>query len=215
MQPTLEYQGQLLGSEDRPLVGRNIVGAVRVEVDKSRRIPIRQDFESIHLSAVTVEKGNFTIRGIPAQMAVRLFAEATDGAENNVFLDEFRLEPTETRPRTVLRIGTPKNLAAKKPLAERFQTTLRDCALNGYRLLIVLSDDSNTVEKFVNQNYVSSDTNQELYPFMQLVVAAKKDQLKPRGYRIIAVARLGFATGWSYRGNRHGWRGQGAWPARY
>ena len=66
-----------------------------------------------------------------------------------------------------------------KPLAERFQSTLRDCALSGYQLMLILTDGSKGADDFANEHYISFENNKEVYGFMQLVVSNNKDHLEP------------------------------------
>jgi hypothetical protein len=179
LRPTSNYVGQLLGKDNRPAVGHSVRAIVRVEGEKNRDSRHPESFQAERIEATTDEQGNFTLRGIPSQMKVSLSADAIDGSDDSVYLGEIYLEPNELRPPSVSRLGKTTSAPTRIPLAERYQSTLRDCALSGYRLMLVIADDIETVTEFVNQNYVSDDTNKDVSSFMQIVVRATKGLLEP------------------------------------
>jgi hypothetical protein len=65
----------------------------------------------------------------------------------------------------------------KLSLAERYKATLRDCALNGYRPMVVISNESEEAAAFNDTNYLDSSSNKDVYPFMQIVVSVGKNAL--------------------------------------
>jgi hypothetical protein len=65
------------------------------------------------------------------------------------------------------------------PLSRRYQAALRDCALGGFRPLIIISDDSEGAIRFVDQNYANYELNKDVYPFMQIILTGGKIPLAP------------------------------------
>ena len=180
LRPTSDYEGQLLGKDGQPAAGHRIQAVIRVEGGKKKRnSPILQGFEVMRIEAITDKLGNFTLRGIPSQMKAQLSADATDGSNRSIYLDEVYVEPNESRPRSVSRLERTATASVKIPLAERYRSTLRDCALAGYRLMLIVADNSDSVTQFVDKNYANYETNKDVYPFMQIVVSDGKEPLDP------------------------------------
>ncbi len=177
--PTGEYHGQLLGKGDQPVVNHPVRAYIRLEGKKSKNQRVAEVFDVKRIETKTDEQGNFTLQGIPSQMKTMLMADAINGSDDSVYIDEIYLERNESRPRTVSRLAKTETIEEKVPLAERYQNTLRDCALAGYRPMIIIADDSEGVSRFVNQNYSSYETNKDVYPFMQIVVAGGEIPLEP------------------------------------
>src|SRR6185295_11790074 len=57
------------------------------------------------------------------------------------------------------------------------KSTLRDCALNGYRPIVVIANESEEAAEFKDKNYLDSSSNKDVYPFMQIVVLVGKNAL--------------------------------------
>jgi len=66
-------------------------------------------------------------------MASRRSSYQVDGSGDDAYIGGIYLEPNESRPRTVSHLAKAAAAEVKVPLAERYKTTLRDCALAGYR----------------------------------------------------------------------------------
>jgi len=177
--PTSEYHGQLLGNGDQPLVSHPVHAYIRLEGKKSKDQQFAKIFDVKRIDTKTDEQGNFTLQGVPCQMKVMLMADAIDGSDDSAYIGEIYLEPNESRPRTVSHLAKPAAAEIKVPLAERYRTTLRDCSLAGYRPMIIIADDSERASRFVNQNYASYETNNDVYPFMQIIVTGGKVPLEP------------------------------------
>jgi hypothetical protein len=178
LQATGECQGQLLGAGDQPAVSHPVRAFVRLEGTRMAGARFPEHFEVKRVEARTDDAGNFTLAGIPKQIKGSLRADAIDGSSDDVYLGEFYLEPGESRPRTVSQLEKTHTAETKIPLAERYQTTLRDCALGGYRPIVIIGDGSEGVSRFINQNYSSSKTNKDVYAFMQIIVAGGKVPLE-------------------------------------
>ena len=67
LRPTLDYQGQLLGEGDQPLVGRRVHAIARVEGDKDDKAMFRTSFEAKRIETKTDEQGNFVLAACRAK----------------------------------------------------------------------------------------------------------------------------------------------------
>lgn len=176
--PTSEYHGQLLGIGDQPVVSHPVHAYIRLEGKRRDNQQFAKIFDVKRIETKTDEQGNFTLQGIPSRMKAMLMADAIDGSDDSVYIGEIYLEPNESRPRTVSHVAKPAAAEVKVPLAERYQTTLRDCALAGFRPMIIIADDSEGTSRFVNQNYTSYESNKDVYPFMQIIITGGKVPLE-------------------------------------
>lgn len=176
LRPTLNYEGLLLGEGDQPLVGHNVRAIVRVEGDEDRNASAATSFEAKRFETQTDEDGNFTLRGVPTELKVSIYADAIDGSNGSDLLQEILLEPKEARPRTVSRLVETSEKRSELPLAERYEDTLRDCATSGFRLMVILSSGPDGIDDFVHNNFVDHERNNDVYSFMQMHVAIDPDR---------------------------------------
>ena len=177
LRPTLTYEGQLLGDRDRPLANRSIQALICVEGGHQFNAPSPTQIIAKRIESRTDENGNFSIHGVPTEMRVSIYANNSDGSTDSTFLQDIALESNELRPRTVSRIAKPSISSSSAPLSERYRTTLRDCALNGFRLMLIIANGSDPVAEFVNDNFVDYQKNREVYGFVQLLVTVDGDNL--------------------------------------
>jgi hypothetical protein len=179
LHPTATYHGQLLGPGDQSVVSHPVYAYARLESEKTPGAPFPASFDAKRLKTYTDQNGAFTLAGIPRRMKVTLYTDAIDGVGNSHFIGDIYLEPNEIRPRTVSRLGAIATNRQQAPLAERYQSTLRDCRLAGYRPLVLIADDREGVSRFVSTNYADTDTNPDVYAFMQIMVTSGQDPLAP------------------------------------
>ncbi|HEX2475493.1 MAG TPA: thioredoxin family protein, partial [Lacipirellulaceae bacterium] len=170
LQPTLEYRGQLLGEGDEPLAGHSVRAILWVEGGQNFNAAFSTSFEAKRIETETDAQGNYTLSGIPSEMKVAIYASAIDDPSRSSHLGEVFLDPNESRPRTISRLKRSSATTVKVSLAQRYESTLRDCALGGYRLMLVLAGDAKGTSAFVKKHFVDYDRNNDVYDFMQLVV---------------------------------------------
>ena len=166
---TETYHGQLLGPGNQPVVSHPVYADVRTE----------GAFDAKRLKTYTDQHGDFTLVGIPIRMEVNVQTDTIDGASRSHHIEDIFLEPNQTRPRNVIRLKATETNRQPVPLTDRYQSTLRDCRLAGYRPLVLIADDREGASRFVNMNYADTDTNPDVYAFMQIMVTAGQDPLAP------------------------------------
>ena len=176
LHPTLNYEGQLLGKGNRPLIGHGVRASVLVEGAEVHNARASTGFPAKRIDAQTDDHGNFTLQGVPTGMKVSIFADPLDGSGDREFLDEILLEPGEARPRTVSRLVKAPQQRYQLPLANRYDETLRDCSASGFRLMVILSSPGE-VDEFVQDNFVDHERNRDVYTFMQMLVSVNAKSL--------------------------------------
>jgi hypothetical protein len=102
--PTVEYHGQLLGKDDQPLVNHSVHAYLRLEGERTGEPRPPKTFDVKRIDAKTDEQGNYTLSGIPTQMRVLHMADAIDGSNDSVYLEDIFLKPDEKRSRTISRL---------------------------------------------------------------------------------------------------------------
>jgi hypothetical protein len=138
-----------------------------------------KSFEALRIETTTDEQGNFTLQGMPGKMKTSLFTAADDDSSDLAYISEVFLEPNESRPRTVSRLGKKPVDSKPAPLAGRYAAILRDCSLSGYRPMLIIADGNDRVREFVDWNFLDYQKNKDVYPFMQLVVSGDSNSLPP------------------------------------
>jgi hypothetical protein len=173
LRPTASYDGALLGADDQPLAGHRVSAIVRVQGEKKQGERFPAFFEAKRIELHTDHDGNFRLEDLPSGLEVNLYADSIDGSDDSDYLADIYLEPGEKRPRTISRLEKETDRDRKLPLAERFNSTLRDCDLSGFRLMLIVASDTGEASQsqFVNQNFIDPDTNSDIYSFMQIVVS--------------------------------------------
>jgi hypothetical protein len=174
LRPAAEYQGQLLAGGDQPAVNHPVYAYVRLEGTRPGNARRGKIADVKRIETKTDEHGNYTVKGLPLQTTLMIFADAIDGSNDSIYIDEVYLEPNESRPRSVKTLSRTPDAPEKVPLADRYQATLRDCALGGFRPLIIITDGSQGAMRFVDQNYANYEVNEDVYPFMQIIVTGGK-----------------------------------------
>ena len=202
LHPTTDYEGQLLGENDQPVVGHPVQAIVRIEGKTDISSPFSQSFEARRIDAKTDEQGNFTLPALPSETKVNLRTNRVGDSSESVFLGEVYLDINESRPRTISRMARNAANTKKLPLAERYKSTLRDCALNGYRPMLVIANESEDAKAFIDKNYLDYSSNKEVYPFMQIVVRISKNAARRCRRSIPGTARLPSAEGQPHSGLR-------------
>ncbi len=176
---TLDYNGQLLGADSQPLKNQLVRAIVVVKAKERLNSKYPKNLEVKRIVVRTDKQGNFTLHGIPTQVVTTLHTNSIDNESTDTYVGEFSLEPNESRPRVVSHLGGGSKPPENIPLADRFKTTLRNCAVSGYRPLLIVANKSDDVDAFIGQNYINSEKNKDLYPFMQITVSGSAESLAP------------------------------------
>lgn len=106
--PTIDYHGQLLGPDDKPLADHRVYAYIRLEGDqiKAAQPSPPATFDVKRLEAKTDSAGNFTLNNLPTRTKVLLIADAVDGYDGTQFFRTISLEPGKSPPRNVFRLSS-------------------------------------------------------------------------------------------------------------
>ena len=175
---TLEFQGQLLDADGKPMAGVKVEATARIKGKRNNQTIFFVDpsFDAMRTEVTTDQQGKYTIVGLPSEMTVGLRAVISKTPDKSKYLGEVWLEENESRPLMVDRIGDAN--APAMTLSARLQKNLRDSRLLGYPVMVILSDKSNAVAEFVNSNFVNDDLKPDVAAFLQFVVPRDKANLK-------------------------------------
>ena len=165
LKPTGELRGQLLGKEDLPLQGHAVHASLHVSGKRDFTKLWPTSFLAATFDAETDGEGNYTLSGLPLEVALSLSADPTEGLDDEGSLDAFYLVPNESRPRTISRMWEPER---KIPFAERYAGILRDCRLSNFHALVILMRPSDDAQQFVDANFMDYSTTREVMSFMQI-----------------------------------------------
>ena len=155
------------------------------ERDFSRPNPT--SFAAARFESTTDREGNYTLTGLPCEVMLKLYADSIDGSEYGDYLGKFNLIPDESRPRTVSRLWKPEK---KISFADRYERTLRDCRLLGFRAMAILYGPSEAAKEFIDANLLDYDATKEVSSFMQLTRNIGGDGADPE------VAEFAKTKGW-------------------
>ncbi len=87
---TLDFTGQLIGEDGKPMAGIKVDATVRLEgknVNEDNHF-VGSGFEAMRLEAVTDQQGKYTIAGVPSKMKVSLRAVLSSAPEKSKYLGE-------------------------------------------------------------------------------------------------------------------------------
>ena len=200
LQPTSTYLGQLRNDDNLPVAGRRVMATVPLEGKKGPGSPYPKAFQAIRIETTTDAEGNFTFRGIPTQIKVHVYTYVSDVSNHIVSFGPLYFEQGESRPRTISRLPKVSEDRDDLPLAQRFKETLRDCALSGFRPMLIVAGKGKGVSRFVNQNYTNWNQSKDIYSFMQISVPDNAESLEPADVGILERAKVAAAAGGSRRG---------------
>jgi hypothetical protein len=196
LQPTVDFSGRLI-ADDMPLAGHGVAAVARVEGERNENALNSQRFEARRIEGKTDAHGKFVLSGVPSGMKVEILADPIDGAERSRRLGEVFLKAGESRPVDTFRVTADTSDPEEMPLASRFKTTLRDCRLGSFHMMVILSRDSVTDVAFVGRNFVDPETNDAISSFIQLPIAHRSERtaadmefLKERGWDVPAENRV-------------------------
>jgi hypothetical protein len=170
LEPTSQLPGRLLDKDGKPIPNRRVYSLLRLENDPSVRALYSRFFELGGVEAKTDGEGNFVLQTMPVHVHGSLFADNPSDPEGSSYLGSFDVQPKAPDEKIMYFLEKRSLPSAPASLAERYQNALRDCSLNGFRLMLIIAGDNSTSADFVGQNFVDYNANQDVYPFMQVVV---------------------------------------------
>lgn len=177
LRSTMEFHGQLIGEEDQPLAGHRVWASVRVEGGLDDDARFGQSFEAKRIETQTDDEGHYTLRGLPIETKLSIQSDSVDRSTEDITIGSIYLEPNESRPPAVNHLAQTPLPSGRQSLAERYKTTLRDCRLCGFHLLVIIADDANAANEFVQHNFMDYETNADIPRFMQFVIGGEKNVL--------------------------------------
>ena len=176
--PTVDFQGKLVSESGEPIAGQKIRAIARVEgKGGDGRAMFPRHFEVQRVEALTDEVGNYTLKGLPTSVKIAVWTDAVIDSTQERYLEEFLLQPNESRPREVYRLGGNSHEQTKLPLVKRYRATLRDCALSGFHPMVVVTNEDPSVTAFVDKHFRDYETNSDVYAFMPIVVSGNRTNL--------------------------------------
>lgn len=180
LRPTIDYRGQLLGNDNQPLKAQDVWASVQLggDADCFNLASFDTSFEAARIEAMTDALGYYTLKGLPSDVKIGIRTPSIDGSHGTRYLDEIYLQPGESRPVAVSQLGKKLN-SVKDPLASRYEATLRDCSLMGFRMMMITSADDESTTEFIGKNFVNNRSNKNVTTFMQLVTSGSAESLPP------------------------------------
>ena len=104
------------------------------------------------------------IEGLPLFAAISVFAEGQP-----VPIDQVFLEPDEDRPAAIWRLRAEQPKATpSKSLMQRWTDIQRDCRLNDYHTLVIVTDPSAEAKTFVAEHLTDGGSNPDAAKFMSM-----------------------------------------------
>ena len=175
LQPTVDFDGQLLGEGDHAIAGERIQAYVRLEAKPTGKNYRPVIFDAEELETLTDGEGKYTLRRLPRETDISLLAGSREDSEGTHYLDKLRITSDEPPHRAVHRLKPTKQNTPLPPLTERFKSTMRDARLVGYRVLMILTDGDPNAQEFVDRNVLDYVAHRDAYAFLQVVANAGGD----------------------------------------
>jgi uncharacterized protein YqgC (DUF456 family) len=175
--PTQDYHGQLIDKDDKPVAGQ-IVRATAL-ISKVPNPHGRADhFEARKaITALTDSEGNYTLKGIPTNVEMRLLTNSKYDSGYNAGLGHIYLTPSDGRPRSVRRLVKGRVAKPKETLEQRFNRIQRDCSLSGYRLMVVVTRLPKNPNKSNKDRIIYFANNDLIHYYMQLMISLDSKEM--------------------------------------
>ncbi len=109
LQPTTDFDGQLLTDDDKPLKSHRVRAILRIEGESYFNHISPVAFNAYTFETTTDEDGNYTLKGLPFGGEIRLFADPVDGSERDKSLRRLELKPGEKWDRQIDRLLVPSD----------------------------------------------------------------------------------------------------------
>lgn len=177
LRPTIDFHGQVLGEGAQPLRGQRILAIVSIESDRIGDTQFSTRFQPKRIESLTDDLGNYSLSALPAETKIDIQTLDKPDATRSRHLDSVYLEANESRPRAVSPLASAAGPASKRPLADRYKGTLRNCDVSGFQLMVILKNDADDSDEFVERHLASYQLNKETYPFMPLVISSAPEGL--------------------------------------
>ena len=165
LKPTADLNGQLLGRNDKPLANHAVLGRPVVRGEKGFNYSFFAGFHTRSFETRTDDEGNYTLRNLPTEFDMTLRADALDGSDDEISLDEFELNAGESRPLLVSRLDR-QSKPDTRLLAEKYDALVRDSKLGDYHLLAMVFHSAS--DDFVGRNLMDHEKTKEIMSFMHL-----------------------------------------------
>ena len=169
---TMDYYGQILGDEDQPRAGETVVASVRMEGNEDYKGTFVKMFRPRRFTTQTDAEGKYVLRRLPANVKINVALTTKEDSEQSISLDTVYLEFAEDRPLAISRTGTSKPLSSKRTLEQRTVSTLRDCRVMGFRMMVITSSSDKPSKEFIDRYFTDYNENKEVSTFIQVVLSA-------------------------------------------
>lgn len=176
LKPAIDLHGRLLGENDEPLTGHSVRVTPRVGGERDFEKPFATSFETKTFETKTDADGNYTLKDLPAELAMMLQADSIDGWRFDVYLDKFFLATGEKRPTMVSRLLSRSRTSDDRLLSERHDRVLRNAGLGGFHVLVLSYGSS--LEGFVSMHVLDRESKGDVATFLELHItdAAKMNR---------------------------------------
>jgi len=167
LKQTVDLHGQLLGEDDKPLVGHSVRVTPGVLGKRDTDKSFRTSFSAKKFETQTDREGNYTLKNLPSELDMTLYADPIDDSRRDAYLDEFFLRVGEDRPRMVSRLDRSRK-QDDRSIAQKYASVLRDAALGDFHTMVLIFDS--TARDFVDANMLDYSKTKEVGSFMHLKI---------------------------------------------
>lgn len=189
LEPTSDFHGQLLGDDDKPLVGHVVDATLTLPRERGAHPEVQPWRLPRNIQATTDEQGNYTLPDVPCGLVVEFQVRAPDGIRLNRYFSPAFLTPGESRPRDVSRRSKPQTPVSERLWSDRFETARKDCELGGFHLMVIVSSGEDSA-KFVNDHFYDYQKNPDVAAFIQLKIDAPTDKQRPEDLEFLKQKSL-------------------------
>lgn len=171
LQPTSDFQGQVLGADGQPEERRTIA----MSFPMISKAPDSENlmFSMERYTALTNSEGKYTLKGLPTYLCLSIDIRADENGNGFKHVGKVYLEPSENRPLTVTHISE-NNEPETFSMQRWYQGGLRDCQLCKFRMMVISRSNSEACRDFVNNNLLFNRQNKNVARFMHLELQSNR-----------------------------------------
>jgi beta-lactamase regulating signal transducer with metallopeptidase domain len=163
--------GVILDDEGFPLVDCKVTASVSIRNNALQKQAEFQPGATVSVEQWSVEtnsRGEFSLRGIPANVIVAVYFKERDTFQT---VAECMLSPGEVRTFEPVRFG--RNPSTEfKPLAERFASLCQINRLLHSRAMVIVSGAGESAKKFVDDHALDFEEHPDVYSFIPMSLSS-------------------------------------------
>ena len=170
--PTNHITGRLLDANNQPIANREVETQIVIENHPHNNLILTKVFQR---STGTDKDGRYTFAKLPCKVPIGIvvFQSAT-GVKQSDLVERVFFRDANDKRTELKSVLSDTASRTSTTFAQRYESLLKDCRLNNYRLLVVIANKSDVNEKFLNTRLLDDGELAVMSAYMPLWLTDKE-----------------------------------------